>query len=363
MKTKIIPVDNHQTVDALENILVKTNYDRIFILVDDNTKDKCLPLLDSFVANRNPHIITIPHGDINKNLKSLTNVWRELEHHNCTRYSLLINLGGGMVTDLGGFAASTFKRGIDYINIPTTLLSMVDAAFGGKVGINLDGFKNEIGVFTDKAKYVLFDTNFLKTLDDVNLRSGYAEMLKHGIISDDKMLEELLDFDLGHPDFDLLSSMIIKSVQVKEQIVAKDPNEDGIRKALNFGHTFGHAFESLSIMNSENNKGVEPIPHGYAVAYGMLCELYLSNIVLGFPIEKLNRIAKYIQTNYGHAPLYILYVDFNKLIHIMKCDKKNKGDAISFTLLSDIGNVLIDQTVLDDEIATSMYAPNVLRVE
>lgn len=251
-----------------------------------------------------------------------------------------------MVTDLGGFAASTFKRGIDFINIPTTLLAMVDASVGGKTGINLDSLKNEVGVFND-AKFVLLDTEFLRSLDDQNIRSGYAEMLKHGLISNVKNWAELLNFDLDNPDLKHLATMLGKSVAVKERVVTKDPKEKGIRKALNFGHTFGHAFESFSLLHSKES-GKTPILHGYAVAYGLICELYLSSLKAGFPTEKMHQTVQYIRENYG--ALGITCDDYDELINLMRHDKKNTAGVINFTLLSEVGDIHIDQTATDEEI-------------
>ncbi len=324
----------------------ESEHDSIFVLTDDTTRKQCWPVIESFISMRGAHVITIAPGDINKNMESLVYVWRELERGKATRHSLLVNLGGGMVTDLGGFAASTFKRGIDFINIPTTLLAMVDASVGGKTGINLDSFKNEVGVFNE-SKFVLLDTKFLSTLDDKNLRSGYGEMIKHGLISDTKTWAELLNFDLGKPDLKLLLSMLATSVKVKERIVEEDPKEKGIRKALNFGHTFGHAFESLSLMRHEE-KGMEPILHGYAVAYGMICELYLSVMKQQFPTDKMTQTVQYIRENYG--VMDISCDDYDELINIMRHDKKNTSGIINFTLLSDIGDIHINQTATDEEI-------------
>ncbi len=206
-------------------------------------------------------LIVIEATDAHKDFASLMTVWKHLSEGGATRHTLLINIGGGMVTDLGGFAASTFKRGINYINIPTTLLSMVDASVGGKTGINFLGLKNEIGVFNN-AKSVILDTKFLKTLDVENMLSGYAEMLKHGLINNEKMLGELLTFDIEKPDLVELKRMVAESVAVKQRIVTEDPTEKGIRKALNLGHTAGHAFESFALKH-------KPVLHGYAVAWGL----------------------------------------------------------------------------------------------
>ena len=249
-----------------------------------------------------------------------------------------------MVTDLGGFAASTFKRGINYINIPTTLLSMVDASVGGKTGINFRGLKNEIGVFNN-ASTVILDTLFLKTLDEENIRSGYAEMLKHGLISNEQMWAELMNFDLEQPDLRKLSRMVADSVAVKERIVTEDPTERGIRKALNLGHTIGHAFESFALTH-------EPILHGYAVAYGLICELYLSCIKTGFPADKMRQTVRFIQEHYGK--MNITCDDYPTLVELMKHDKKNVADTINFTLLGGIGDIRINQTASKEEICEAL---------
>ena len=245
-----------------------------------------------------------------------------------------------MVTDLGGFAASTFKRGINYINIPTTLLSMVDASVGGKTGINFRGLKNEIGVFNN-ASTVILDTQFLKTLDAENICSGYAEMLKHGLISNEQMWAELMNFDLEQPDLKLLSRMVADSVAVKERIVTEDPTEQGIRKALNLGHTVGHAFESFALKH-------QPVLHGYAVAWGLICELYLSCIKTGFPTDKMHQTVRFIKEHYGM--MTITCDDYSTLLELMTHDKKNVAGIINFTLLGGIGDIRINQTATKDEI-------------
>ena len=249
-----------------------------------------------------------------------------------------------MVTDLGGFAASTFKRGINYINIPTTLLSMVDASVGGKTGINFNGLKNEIGVFNN-ASTVILDTQFLKTLDAENICSGYAEMLKHGLISNEQMWAELLRFDLEHPDLQQLRRMVADSVAVKERIVTEDPTEKGIRKALNLGHTVGHAFESLALTR-------KPVLHGYAVAWGLICELYLSTLKTGFPTDKMRQTVTFIKEHYGKMP--VTCDDYPTLLELMTHDKKNVAGTINFTLLGGIGDIRINQTATKEEICEAL---------
>lgn len=250
-----------------------------------------------------------------------------------------------MITDLGGFAASTFKRGMNFINIPTTLLSMVDASVGGKTGINYGGLKNEIGVFNN-ACTVIIDTSFLRTLDSGNLLSGYAEMLKHGLLSNDKTWSELLRFDIFEPDLAHLQTMVNDSIQIKEHIVEIDPHETGLRKALNLGHTIGHAFESFSL-NSD-----KPLLHGYAVAYGLIGELYLSCIKTGFPTEKMRKTTTFIREHY-ECP-HINCKDYMQLIELMRHDKKNTGKNINFTLLTDVGDIRINQTATDKEICEAL---------
>jgi len=333
-----------QLEQSLATAVGECERDHIFVLVDEHTEKLCLPLVAGFDSLRGAEVITIGAGDQHKNLESLTHVWDCLQHGRATRHSLLVNLGGGMVTDLGGFAASTFKRGINYINVPTTLLAMVDASVGGKTGINFGGLKNEIGVF-NTARSVILDTSFLKTMDQENFRSGYAEMLKHGLIADEEIWSELLSFDLGVIDYYHLSRMLADSVGIKERIVETDPMEKGLRKALNLGHTVGHAFESLALNRC-------PILHGYAVAYGLVCELYLSCMKTAFPVDKMRQTVCFITENYGRMP--ITCDDYPALIELMTHDKKNVADQINFTLLGGIGDIRINQTATREEICEAL---------
>jgi len=319
--------------------------DRIFILTDSNTHRICLPLLDGCEILKQAYNIEIAADDTHKTLEALAHVWQELSNNHASRKSMLINLGGGMVTDLGGFAASTFKRGINYINIPTTLLGAVDAAVGGKTGINFNGLKNEIGVF-NPAHSVIIHADFFKTLDKQQLLSGFAEMLKHAIISDNESWEELLTFDFEHPDYDYLARLAGDSVLIKEKIVLEDPFENGIRKALNLGHTVGHAFESFSF---EENR---PVQHGYAVAWGVVCELYLSEKKAGFPNEKLRKTVRFIQKNYGS--FFFSCAHYDRLYELMTHDKKNESGIINFTLMGEIGDIRINQQATKEEIFESL---------
>jgi len=342
MEQSIIISDNFKK--ELAQAVAECEHDRVFVLVDENTRDACWQNIQGFFSLKNAYLITIKATDSNKNLEALSHVWEEMQQGNATRHSLLINLGGGMVTDLGGFAASTFKRGINFINVPTTLLAMIDASVGGKTGINFGGLKNEIGVFSE-ARFVILDTTWLKTLDSANLLSGYAEMLKHGLIADEAMWAELIRFDFAQPDLKKLSSMLRENVAVKERIVKADPLEKGIRKSLNLGHTFGHAFESWALKRS-------PILHGYAVAFGLVCELYLSVVKTGFPSDKMRQTVNYIKENYGS--LSITCNDYAELIELMRHDKKNRDNGINFSLLSEIGKVKIDQTATEEEIKEAL---------
>lgn len=325
----------------LAQAVAQCPHDKLFILVDEHTRHLCLPLIADIDCLKTAQIIEIGAEDVNKTLQTLSFVWSQLGNGGATRHSLMINLGGGMVTDLGGFAASTFKRGIQYINIPTTLLAMVDASVGGKTGINFNGLKNEIGVFSP-ARFVLLDTTFLKTLDDHNLCSGYAEMLKHGLISTVPHWAELLKFDFNHPDYVLLQQLVAKSVKIKEDIVEKDPKEMGIRKALNVGHTVGHAFESLALERQQ------PVLHGYAVAWGIVCELYLSHLRTGFPSDKLHQTISFIKENYGIFPFDCK--NYERLYELMTHDKKNTAGIINFTLLGEVGDIRINQSATKEEI-------------
>lgn len=342
MNQRIIISKNLES--EIANALSECEHDKLFVLTDEITVDKCWSLIKPFFTMKQAQVITIGATDTHKDLETIAQVWKALGDGGGSRHSCLINLGGGMVTDLGGFAASTFKRGINFINIPTTLLAMVDASVGGKTGINFNGLKNEIGVFND-SKYVILDTEFLRTLDAENICSGYAEMLKHGLISTEDMWKELVSFDLEKPDLKHLQQMVADSVKVKERVVEEDPHEHGIRKALNLGHTFGHAFESWALKRN-------PILHGYAVAFGLICELYLSAVKTGFPTEKMRQTVSFIKDYYGTLP--ITCDDYPELIELMHHDKKNQNGIINFTLLDGIGDIRINQTATTEGIKEAL---------
>lgn len=321
--------------ESLGHAIGQCPHDKLFILTDEHTRCLCLPAVKEIPALNGAVEICIGAEDVHKTLDTLASVWTALSTQGATRHSLLVNLGGGMVTDLGGFAAATFKRGISYINIPTTLLAMVDASVGGKTGINFNGLKNEIGAFAP-AVSVLIETEFLRTLDAHNFFSGYAEMLKHGLISDTAHWAELLNFDTADIDYVALKQLVGRSVQVKEDIVEQDPFEHGIRKALNLGHTVGHAFESLALAEGR------PVLHGYAVAWGLVCELYLSHLKAGFPKDKMRQTIGFVKENYGAFAFDCK--QYEQLYALMTHDKKNTSGIINFTLLKEIGDICINQT-------------------
>ena len=343
MKQKVVISGNLER--DLVNAISECEHDRIFVLTDETTQQLCWPKIKNFKALKNSTPIIIKATDTHKNLDTLSQVWQALSNGGATRHSLMINLGGGMVTDLGGFAASTFKRGIDFINIPTTLLAMVDASVGGKTGINFGGLKNEIGVFSD-SRFVIINTQFLDTLDHDNICSGYAEMLKHGLISDEHTCAELVTFDLDNPDLSQLQRMVAESIKVKERIVEADPHEHGIRKALNLGHTMGHAFESFAMRRGT------PILHGYAVAYGLISELYMSARKTAFPTDSMHQTVRFIRENYG--TFNITCDDYPTLIELMHHDKKNTSGIINFTLLGNVGDIRINQTANEEEIKEAL---------
>ncbi len=337
---------------ALTDFTTQIAHDRLFILFDTTTLKYCLPVIAPFMnqyevehPGRKVETIIIEATDQAKTIQSLTEVWQSLSDHHATRHSLLINVGGGMITDLGGFAAATFKRGIKFINVTTTLLGAVDAAVGGKTGINLGSLKNEVGAFAP-AQAVLISTRFFETLDRENLLSGYAEMLKHGLLSDRQHLSALLAYDIQHWDNPTLLPLLETSVNVKRQVVRQDPYEQGLRKALNLGHTFGHAFETWCMRQGH------PVLHGYAVAWGLVCELIMSQQQVGFPSQTLHTIAQYVRDNYG--PLQFTCDDYDDLYELMTHDKKNEGGDINFTLMLNTGDVALNHTANREQIAITL---------
>lgn len=332
---------------AIDAVVDRLKPNNIFVLVDTNTATFVLPRLQQQSrAVAEAKIITTKAGDIHKNLESTQAIWRYLGEEGATRHSLMINVGGGVVTDMGAFAAATFKRGIQFINVPTTLLGAVDASVGGKTGINFGNLKNEIGVFRE-ADTVVLSTLYFNTLNTEELSSGYAEMLKHALLSDAASFDSLLSKHVEDFDSEELLQLLEASVLIKKKIVDADPTEKGLRKSLNLGHTAGHAFESLALERKS------PIPHGYAVAYGLITELVLSHMKLQFPSAQLHRLAAYIKNVYGAFDFTC--DDYPRLISLMRHDKKNLSvSEINFTLLREVGDVQIDCVIAEEDIKAAL---------
>ncbi len=331
--------------EVLNSFLNSNNYSTIFIIVDSTVNDSCLPFFLAQLATEIPiEIIEFESGEENKNITTCIEIWNALTDLGADRKSIILSVGGGVVTDLGGFIAATFKRGIDHIVIPTTLLAMVDASIGGKTGIDLGPLKNQIGVI-QTPKMVVIDTYYLETLPANEMRSGLAEMLKHGLIADRAYWNLFLD--LSKLDSFELENLIYTSIEIKNNIVLQDPNEIGLRKALNFGHTLGHAIESYFLEN-ENQK---TLLHGEAVAIGLYLESYIS-----FQKELLSekdflQISNVIKNMFD--PVDFENIDLQKILDLLIHDKKNEHRKIQFVLLDGIGNVKINQTVSNELIIAS----------
>ncbi|MDB4926429.1 3-dehydroquinate synthase [Mucilaginibacter sp.] len=331
------------SLGELAKFIEQGRYSRFFVLTDENTAQYCLPLLREKLGDpENFDIIEINAGEESKDIDFCIGVWKMLIDFDADRQSLLINLGGGVISDLGGFAASTFKRGIDFVHVPTTLLSQVDASVGGKTGIDIDSIKNIVGTFT-QPKAVFIEYAFLKTLPARQILSGAAEMLKHGLICDAAYWNQLKASDLKNPTADL----IYTSVAIKNKVVLEDPHEKNIRKALNFGHTIGHAVETYSLLNDENS-----LSHGEAIAIGMICEAYLAHKKTGLSIEELNEITQVLSDLY---PRYNLKEEYNEtLLTYMLKDKKNQNGKINCTLLNAIGQFNIDNNCTVEELVDAL---------
>lgn len=318
----------------LNEYLSRANHSSIFILVDNNTHQHCLSrFLQRLETDKSFEIIEMDAGEEAKNIETCSGIWETLSELGADRKSLFINLGGGVVTDLGGFVASTFKRGIAYINVPTTLLAMVDASVGGKTGIDLGNLKNQIGVIT-QPEMVLIDSKYLDSLPANEMRSGLAEILKHGLITSEIYWKKTTS--LHELTIEDLDGLISESVAIKTKVVEQDPQEDNLRKTLNFGHTFGHAIESYFLTHPEKPK----LLHGEAVAVGMIIAVYISTKLTGFPEEKLKSISEKILDLFPKVDLQ--KKDFEKIMDLLKFDKKNTHGNINFVLLKDIGDPIID---------------------
>lgn len=321
--------------EHLSDCIQRENYSKIFVLVDTNTNEKCLPnLLTQLATEISIEIVEIEQGENEKTIETCLELWRTLSELGGDRKSILINLGGGVITDLGGFVASTFKRGIDFINIPTTLLAMVDASIGGKNGVDLDNVKNQIGVINN-PKMVLIDVEYLETLPKNQMRSGYAEMLKHGLIYDVSYWKKLTN--LAQYNSEELENLIFRSVEIKNEIVLQDPKEVNARKALNFGHTIGHAIESYFIENPSKNN----LLHGEAIAAGMIMESYIAHKKNLIQKEAFDEIKYYILEYFER--INIDDNDQQRIIELMTFDKKNEYGEIQFALLKSIGNFITNQ--------------------
>lgn len=331
---------NSNAYDQINSYLKAHRFSKIFVLVDAHTHQCCLP---HFMAHLETEvaieIIEIDAGEQHKTIDTCVGVWNALSELGADRKSLMINLGGGVVTDLGGFVASTFKRGIKYINVPTSLLAMVDASVGGKTGVDLGALKNQIGVIIS-GEMVVIDTQFLDTLPQNHLKSGFAEMLKHGLIYDRNYWNKLSD--LSKLTMNDLDALIYKSVEIKKAIVTQDPHENGLRKTLNFGHTLGHAIESYFLSHPEK----EELLHGEAIAIGMIMECYISSELLGFPKTDLEHITKVLNTIFPKTTIEIS--DYETIIDLLKYDKKNEHGNINFVLLEAIGKPKVDCLVEND---------------
>lgn len=328
---------NENGYEALNLYLKESKYSNLFIIVDSVTNEVCLPkFLPYLETDLTIEIVEFEAGEPNKNIETCVQIWNVLTELGADRKSLVINLGGGVVTDLGGFVASTFKRGMDFIHIPTTLLSMVDASVGGKNGVDLGNLKNQIGVI-NVPKMVLIDTQYLETLPKNEMRSGLAEMLKHGLIYDKAYWEKFLDLKaIDYADFD---DLIYRSVEIKNEIVLQDPTEKNIRKALNFGHTLGHAIESYFLEN-ENKK---TLLHGEAIAVGMILESYVSLEKGLLTSDEYQEIKSTIKAIYDDV--IFEENDIEPILELLIHDKKNEYGNIQFALIEGIGKIKINQSV------------------
>ena len=333
-----IHINNWKAFSEFTDSLASSN---VFVLVDENTEKYCLLHMVENLHTE-AQIIRIPSGEQNKTIQTCQHVWTRLMQHGADRHSLLIHLGGGVIGDLGGFCAATYMRGIRFIQVPTTLLSQVDASVGGKLGVDHMGFKNMVGLIQDPTAVFIF-TEFLQTLPFEQMRSGYAELLKHGLIADKKAWENLsVKMDLKNLDFE---ELVYESVIIKKNVTEQDPYEKGLRKILNFGHTIGHAVESYWMDSST------PLLHGEAIAIGMVSEAFLSYRVGKISENDLFEIRNSIMRIYGHHPKYVKPI--SDLIKIMRTDKKNLNGNIRFALLDSVGHACFDVPILPDVIEES----------
>lgn len=327
--------------DSLKAFLDEHHFSQIFVLTDEHTGELCWPLIAAALPEQTVHVRVLS-GEGNKNLATCSIIWDKLTAENADRRALLINLGGGVITDMGGFCASTYKRGIDFVNIPTTLLAQVDASIGGKLGIDFNGFKNQIGVFQTASK-IIVDPIFLGTLPEEELKSGFAEVIKHNLIADQGLYKSLQQAKFSEIDW---LKCIESSLKIKNSIVEADPREAGERKFLNFGHTIGHAVESF-YLDTERH-----LRHGEAIAIGMIAEAYLSAKKLELPLAEVADLAGYIASIYQPAPIYT--DDFEAIVRLTLQDKKNTGQQVNCVLLKSIGHPVYDVVIDEEEIIAAL---------
>jgi 3-dehydroquinate synthase len=326
----------------LEN-LIERSYSKVFVLVDEHTEKYCLPALTKYLFDIK--LIRIQGGEQHKSLDTAQFIWNYLQEQNADRNSVLLNLGGGVISDIGGFCASTFKRGFDYINVPTSLLAMVDSSIGGKTGIDYNGLKNAIGTI-NQPKAIYINPDLLLSLPKDELLNGFAEMIKHGLILDKSYWEKIVK--IGFDDWSKMSTLINGSIKIKLDVIKKDPLEKSYRKILNFGHTIGHAIEAYSLKNDK-----KPLKHGEAIAIGMICEAYLSKTQLDLSMKELKEITDFIAQ---YFPKYSLRTILSpELIKLMRQDKKNEHpDEINFTLLKKIGKGSINHICSETQITAAL---------
>ena len=339
-----------QNFSQLNNFIEALQPTQLLILVDENTHEHCLPTLLGNLETEIPfEIIEIEAGEEMKTLETAAQLWEILTEFETDRKALMINLGGGVITDMGGFIASTYKRGIPFINIPTTLLGMGDASIGGKTGIDHQFLKNIIGTFAQPKQIFVFP-EFLQTLPFEELRSGFAEMLKHGLITDESHWSDLISIKELTPQN--IFPFIERSMQIKQNVVEQDFTEQNVRKTLNFGHTIGHALESLFLLKGK------PIMHGEAVALGMICETRISFLQDLISEDTSNAIVSNIQKYYPHLDISEFSVE--EIVNLMKNDKKNSAGNINFSLITGIGSSIFNCSVSLENIKTSLlYYQNI----
>lgn len=330
--------------ETLHNLLSEGAYSQVFILVDENTNEHCLPIIKENTLGA-LSVITIPAGEIHKQIQTCQTIWSQLIKHGADRHSCLLNLGGGVIGDMGGFCASTFMRGIDFVQIPTTLLSQVDASVGSKLGIDYEGFKNLVGVFNEPQAVIVYPP-FLTTLDKRELRSGCAEIIKHALIKDKALWDQLIA--LSSADEIATEAIIHRNVEIKKEVVDDDPYERGVRKILNFGHTIGHAIETEYLQSSD------PLLHGEAIAIGMICESWMASELGMLTKDKNSTIKSYLRMIYPDLPKKI--TNHEGIITSMLKDKKNKGGTILASLLEDIGRCAFNIPLNAELIVGSLLA-------